>query len=131
MKLELNPTKEQLVTGNDSIVIRKFIAGIHGGRTLDCTGFTADKISAGHVIIKLQNGNYAPMPVTGNAYSTLPEGASYVGVLVSTIPTKVPAAAIMHHGVVNSAVVPFPMTAIATAFKAACPLITFEQDEEA
>lgn len=131
MKIEMNPVKEKIVSGDDSVVIRNYIAGIHGGRALDCSGFTLNNIGAGHVIIKLQNGNYAPMPVSGDAYGTLPTDASYVGVLKSTISTKNPAAPIMHTGVVNIAAVPYPMTSILAAFKQACPLITFEQDEEA
>lgn len=37
----------------------------------------------------------------------------------------------MYDGVVNPNAVPYPMTSILDAFMAACPKITFEQDEEA
>lgn len=131
MKHEATITKEKVIFGNDSVVIRKYISGITGGRTLDCSGITADTVSAGHVIIKKSNGNYAPMPVADGAYAALPEGASYVGVLRSSLSVKNPAAAIMIDGIVNDACLPFNMNGILAAFKAACPHIIFEQDEEA
>lgn len=152
MKLENNPKCERIVSGNDSVVIRKYIAGVHGGRTLDVSGFEGTNIPAGFVIIKKEvDGNvvYQPMPVIPAVpakpaqgetpavaaqpakYGTLPAGASYVGILKSTIPVNEPAAAIMTAGVVNSALLPYPMTDILTAFKSACPNIIFEQDEEA
>lgn len=131
MKNDLSPKREKVVFGNDSVVIRKYIAGIPGGRTLDVTDFPNDNILAGHVIIKKTDGNYAPMPISGEAYAELPEGASYAGVLYRSISKENPAAAIMYSGVVNSACVPFPMTDILDAFKTACPQIIFEQDEEA
>lgn len=130
MKLETPLEKEQVVFGNDNIVIRKFISGIQGGRALDCTGFAEKNILAGHVIIK-KDGTYAPMPVADGNYAALPEGAEYVGVLRSSIPTKYAAAAIMIDGIVNPTVVPFNMDGIMAAFKAACPHIIFQQDEEA
>lgn len=131
MKAPFNHKKEIVVPGVDSVVIRKYVSGILGGRTLDCTGFPNDNVLAGHVIIKKANGDYAPMPVSEKAYGTLPEGASYVGVLYRTIPTDKPLASIMYDGVVNSELVPYPMTSILEAFKKACPHIVFEKDEEA
>lgn len=131
MKNEAVITKESVVFGLDSVVIRKFISGIPGGRTLDCNGVAETILSAGHVIIKTQEGNYAPMPVADGKYAALPSGASYVGVLVSSIPVKNPAAAIMVDGIVNSEVLPYAMTEIMTAFKTACPHIIFQTDEEA
>jgi hypothetical protein len=38
----------------DAIVIRKYIAGIAGGRTLDVSNYPLDIISAGHVVIREQ-----------------------------------------------------------------------------
>lgn len=130
MKLESPINKEQVIFGNDNIVIRKFISGIEGGRTLDCTGFAEKNILAGHVIIK-KNGVYAPMPVNGDTYAALPDGAEYVGVLRSSVSTKCAAAAIMIDGIVNPTIVPYKMDGILAAFKAACPHIIFLQDEEA
>lgn len=37
-KANLNNEREQVVFGDDSIVIQKYISGIKGGRTLDVTG---------------------------------------------------------------------------------------------
>lgn len=51
----------------DSIVIKKHITDIEGGRTLDVTGFPEDVILAGHVIIsKVANDEkvYLPMPIS-------------------------------------------------------------------
>ena len=127
---DLTPNKQQIVFGDDSIVIQKYISGIKGGRTLDVTGFAASVIKAGHVII-VKDGVYAPMPVSGEAYAALPEGAAYAGVLYRSISAAKPAASIMTNGEVNEAAAPYPMAAIATAFKAACPHIVFIKDEEA
>ena len=148
MKNDISPNKETVVFGNDSAVIRKYIAGIAGGRTLDCSDFADDNVLAGHVIIKKADGKYAPMPVTPAVpakpaqgetpavaaqpakYGTLPAGASYAGVLYRSISKKNPAASIMTIGIVNPDMTPYPMTDILTAFMAACK-ITFEKDEEA
>ncbi len=122
--------KETAIYFDDNIVIRKFIGGLEGGRTLDCTGFTGT-IRAGHVIIKLASGNYAPMPITAsNAYDSLPSGASYAGILYRSVLAESPAASIMTNGEVNPKAVPYSMTSIMSAFKAACPFIEFESDED-
>lgn len=131
MKNDISPKTDKVVFGNDSVVIRKYIAGIPGGRTLDCTDFPEENILAGHVIIQKSDGSYAPMPVSDKAFAALPEGASYVGVLRSSISVKNPAAAIMYNGVVNKELIPYEMDTILDAFKTACPQIIFEQDEEA
>lgn len=127
---DLTPNKQQIVFGDDSIVIQKYISGIKGGRTLDVTGFAESVIKAGHVII-VKNGVYAPMPVSGNAYAALPEGAAYAGVLYRSIPAAKPAASIMTNGEVNSEAVPYAMASILAAFKTACPHVVFIKDEEA
>ena len=126
----LNNEKEQIIFGDDSIVIQKFISGIKGGRTLDVTGFTDKVIKAGHVIIpKLVV--YKPMPVADGKYSALPEGQNYAGVLYRSILATKPLASIMTWGEVNDVAKPFEMTDILDAFKAACPHIDFIKDEEA
>lgn len=133
MKNDISPKKETVVFGNDSVVIRKYISGIPGGRTLDCTDFPEDNVLAGHVIVKKSDGTYAPMPVADGKYAALPDGTTYVGVLYRSINKENPAASIMYNGVVNSnnELLPYPMADILDAFKAACPHIIFEQDEEA
>ena len=129
-KLDLSAKKEQIVFGNDSIVIQKWISGINGGRTLNVEGFAEKVIKAGHVII-VKDGDYKPMPVSGEAYGTLPSGYTYAGVLYRSIPADKPAASIMTWGEVNSEALPYSMNAIMTAFKTACPHIDFIKDEEA
>lgn len=145
MKNDLSAKKEQIIFGDDSVVIQKFISGIKGGRTLDMTGFADAVLKAGHVIITDGKGTYKPMPVTPEttsgegesavttpaAYGTLPSGYSYAGVLYGSILTAKPVASIMTWGEVNSEAVPYPMTSILAAFKAACPHINFIKDEEA
>ena len=128
-KSNLSAKKEQIVFGDDNIVIQKYISGIKGGRTLDVTGFSG-VIKAGHVII-VKDGVYAPMPVSGEAYGTLTEGYAYAGVLYRSISVERPEASIMTWGEVNIEAVPYPMDAIMSDFKAACPHIDFIKDEEA
>ncbi len=142
MKNDISPKKTKVVFGNDSIVIRKYISGIPGGRTLDCSDFPEDNVLAGHVIIKKADGNYAPMPIKAATeavgetpaspagYDTLPAGAKYVGILRSSISKDNPAASIMYDGIVNPTVTPYPMDSIMDEFTAAVPHIIFEQDEE-
>lgn len=122
--------KTQVMDGNDNIVIVNYFDGIRGGRTLDVTGYKLDVIRAGHVIIKLSSGDYAPMPIAegGDAYAALPDGAAYAGYLVASIPTKQPFAAIMVRGTINPAASPYPLTGILSDVKAALPLIDYQED---
>lgn len=152
MKQNLSSTKEQIVFGNDSIVIRKFIRGIEGGKTLDTTGFTNTLIKAGHIIITNGEGTYKPMPlvqdsVTENSvttflyesdgvtpkivYGALPDGYNYCGVLYRTIQTSKPAASILTWGIVNEEALPYAITGIKSAFASAVPHIEFIKEEEA
>lgn len=122
-------TKESIVFGNDNIVIRDVFEDIRGGRTLDVTGFTPEVIKAGHVIIKeAATGEFKPMPLSGEAYAALPEGHTYAGILIASIPTNQPFAGIMIRGNVNQSAAPFPMATILAAVKTALPLITFLED---
>ncbi len=125
--VDLVNEKNTVVFGNDSIVIQKFLAGIKGGRALDVTGFSPEVINAGHIIITDGNGVYKPMPVSESAYASLPDGYSYAGILVNSILTSKPAAAIMTIGQVNEAALPYGVPA---DFKTACPHIEFIKDEE-
>lgn len=61
-----NGTTDQIITGNDNIVIVNVFETIRGGRTLDVTDFPKENIHAGHVIIR-EDGtdNYKPMPLDG------------------------------------------------------------------
>ena len=151
MKQDISQKKVGIDFGSyDSIVIKKHITDIEGGRTLDVTGFPEDVILAGHVIIsKVANDEkvYLPMPIVqlvvdnvpqvdeeGNkvyGYDTLPSGASYEGILYRSILAEKPAASILIDGVVNDKVMKIKLGAIESAFKAACPHIIFNHDEEA
>lgn len=129
MKQDLTIKKVRIE--DNSVVIKKYIKGIEGGRTLDVTDFSADVISAGHVIITDGNGNYKPMPIADNAYATLPTSWKYAGILYSSVLKEKAAAAIMTWGVVNEEALPFGIADIKSAFIAACPHIEFTKDEEA
>lgn len=62
------------------------------------------------------------------SYAALPASHSYVGVLVASIRTKVPFAAILVRGTVNYAAAPYSMTSILSAVRSALPLIRFTTD---
>ena len=122
---------EDVVTGNDNIVIVDVLQSIRGGRTLDVTGFAPDVIKAGHVIIKeTDTGEYKPMPLNagGTAYAALPADHVYAGILINTVLTKRPMAGILVRGTVNSKAAPYPMSTIQAAVKTALPLIDFRED---
>lgn len=126
----LTNAPEEIITGNDNIVIINHFEGITGGRTLDVTGYPHKVLHAGHVIIKDNSDTYKPMPLNeaGDAYAALPEGSSYAGYLVATISANKPFAGIMARGTVNPKATPFPMDSIMDAVKAALPLIDYQED---
>jgi len=126
---------QEVITGNDNIVIVDVFQTIRGGRTLDVTGFTPDVINAGHVIIKeTATGEYKPMPVdltttpATPTYAALPSGHTYAGILIQSLLKKRPMAGILVRGTVNPAAAPYPMNTILTAVKTALPLIDFRED---
>jgi len=122
---------QEVITGNDNVVIVDVFQSIRGGRTLDVTGFTPEVIKAGHVIImETAKKEYKPMPVSSDnkAYADLPAGHVYAGILIQSLLTKRPMAGIMVRGTVNPAAAPYPMTTILAAVKAALPLIDFRED---
>lgn len=117
------------VGSRDSIVIIDNFQSIRGGRTLDVTGFAADQIEAGHVIIKDADGeNYKPMPVNAGqtAYSDLPADHTIAGILVASISKERPFAGIMVRGTVNENAAPYPYTA---GVRTALPLVVFTHDK--
>lgn len=114
----------------ESVIIRKYLNGITGGVVLDMTGFDAPFIKCGHVIIRsTKDGEYKPMPVTGNAYSTLPENHEYVGICITTAPKDTPHVGVLTAGEVNDKAVPYPVEAIKAAFKTAVPTIQWGHDK--
>lgn len=147
-----NQTKELIHFGNDSVVIKKYISGIEGGRTLDMSGYPLANVLSGSVVILKADGEYAPMPLVqkttntgttdepvmtpqfdgeGNpvyVYGTLPEGAKYVGVCYRSVSASNPQCSIMFDGIVNEAIMPFGVETIKSEFSAACPHIIFAVD---
>lgn len=115
--------------GLDSVVIRHYVAGIVGGRTLDVSENSEKVIRAGHVIIRdKENDIYKPMPVQDGAYGSLPGNHEYVGVLRFTVTADCPVAAIMYSGEVNDVASPYPVDTIKTALLTAVPTLVFKHD---
>lgn len=122
-------TKTAFGFGSDPIVIRHFGDGIKGGKVLDVTGYGEEFIRAGHVVIKeTATGVYKPMPVSADAYASLPAGHEYVGVVVANKETAEPFVGIMTDGEVNDVASPYPLDSILSDFKAAVPTIRFDHD---
>lgn len=130
MAVDLNNKAEEIITGNDNIVIVNHLDGLRGGRALDVTGFNYPVIHAGHVIIQdSKSKKYKPMSLSAeNTYGTLPESHKYVGVLVASISTDKPFAAIMTRGTINPTAAPADFATIKDAFHADVPLIDFQED---
>lgn len=127
-----NGTTEEIISGNDNIVIMNVSSTIVGGRSLDVTGFPKTVIHAGHVIIReTATKEYKPMPLNeaGNAYAALPDGHTYAGVLIASVKTSRPFAGIMESGKVNQAASEFSLATILAAVKTALPLIIFTEDK--
>jgi hypothetical protein len=131
---DLKNESQEIITGNDNIVIVDIFQSVRGGRTLDVNGFTPEVIQAGHVVIReTATKEYKPMPVdltdpNNPTYATLPGGHEYAGILIASILTKRAFAGIMVRGTVNPAASPYPMTSILSAVKTALPLIDFRED---
>lgn len=117
-------------SGLDSVVIRRYDAGIIGGRTLDVTDFPDNVIKAGHAIIyEAATDTYKPMPVKDGKYSTLPESHTYAGILVASIVAKKPFAAILTVGEINDKAVAYEFTEeMKEAIIKALPGIMFTHD---
>ena len=92
--------------GLDAIVIVNDLGDVPGGRTLDVSGLATDVevIRSGHILIQNDTTKAVkPLGVTSEAYDTLPEGHSYLGVLKASVLKKDPRAAILTIGQVNAA----------------------------
>ena len=97
--------------GLDAIVIVNDLGDVPGGRTLDVSGLATDVevIRSGHILIQNDTTKAVkPLGVTSEAYDTLPEGHSYLGVLKASVLKKDPRAAILTIGQVNAAASPYP-----------------------
>lgn len=70
----------------------------------------------------------ATVGTTAAAYSALPAGHTYAGILINTVLTAKPFAGIMVRGTVNHTAAPVAMSGILAAVRAALPLIDFRED---
>lgn len=125
-----NANEDVFVDGNDSIVIRRYLGGVTGGRSLDMTGFPDKHIKGGHIVIyETATDTYKPMPVSNGAYAALPTGCVYRGVVVRTKPADKAMVGIMDRGEVNDKAMPYPLTdAMRSALKTAIPTLIFTHD---
>ena len=117
--------QNQVSDGKDSIVIIEALADLPGGRTLDVSGVASGTtvVKAGHIIIQNDTTKVlSPLGITSNAYDSLPNGSSYLGVLKATVRVADPRAAIVLQGVVNAAASPYTVT---RTIKSGLPLIKF------
>lgn len=123
---------KEILSGNDSIVIRNYVDGIKGGKVLDMTNFAPEVLKTGHVIIKNSNDIYKPMPLNadGTAYDSKPEGYTYVGICMTTVEwaKEGSAVGIMTAGEINDVAAPYDFSTIASAFKSDVPTIRFDHD---
>lgn len=153
-KLDLSPKKEQIVWGNDNIVIQNYVSGVPGGRTLKLNfgeqggalNYPLSAVYAGHVIVRMVDENdevvYLPLPIAldpdTNEYVYVTQfmgslGADdYVGVLTTTIPASNPQASIMTSGQVNAGALPYIASLSNGAFdlREVLPNIVFNVTDE-
>lgn len=129
-KADLVNKSNVFLAGMDSVVIRHYVAGIIGGRTLDMTDFAEPVIKAGHVVIQSTTDDtlFKPMPVEDGAYAALPEGFKYAGVVVCSKPASEPMVGIMYSGEANDVASPYPVDDIKAAMKAELPTLVFMHD---
>jgi len=120
----LGKTTTIFAGNNDEIVVMRDLCDVPGGATLNVTGVASgtEYIAAGHIIKKTAAGDYAPLGISDNAYASLGEGESYVGVLKKTIAVADPRAAILTAGQVNAAASPYTVT---STIKSGLPRIEF------
>ena len=89
-RADLTNPIEDLITGNDNIVIVDNFQSIRGGRTLDVTGYPYNVLHAGHVIIKDADGEYKPMPLAGDgnivSLGTIVGGSLYTDDTYTDVP---------------------------------------------
>lgn len=116
--------------GMDSVVIRRVGACLIGGKTLDMTGFPDKFVKAGHFVIhETDTDTYKPLGVSNGAYSALPAGHTYEGVVRASKPVEHPFVSVMYEGEVNDVASPYPVTDdIKTALKAVLPGLYFKHD---
>ena len=150
-KAKFNNDGNTVVAGKDGIIVRKYIAGLEGGRALDLDGYALEVIPCGTPIAsKTASGvtTYKPVPpkdVTASSTTTygfnLPSGFAYVGIASATVKAGLPVPVVMS-GVINETAMldnmkeMFPSSmetptalAVPSALKTACPNLIFMSDE--
>ena len=135
--VEINKTPQEVVAGDDSIVIRRFIDGIEGGRALDVTAFASVAgttiVKAGAIIIKDTDGKYKPAPIKkaddSVEYDTI-VASTVVGILTATIDASITGGAIMTAGRVNKVVMPYGGNGKVADVASALPHIAFVSDAD-
>lgn len=124
----VDSVREVFGFGLDTVVIRKFIDGIKGGKALNVEDFAEDYIKAGHVVIR-KDDDYKPLPVEGEKFAALPDGYEYVGFVTATKKATEPLVAIVTIGEVNDEALPYTLSSEQkAAIKAAVPTIVFNHD---
>ncbi|MDR2586362.1 MAG: hypothetical protein LBC84_09160 [Prevotellaceae bacterium] len=111
MKVNLDNTSLEVITGNDNIVVVDVSPPVYS-KGLDVTGWPLDYIPGGHLLIKTTAGEIKPMPLnpdkTGLA-PTLPDGHKYVGFQNGSILKSKPYGAVIVNGVINNKAAVFPI----------------------
>lgn len=127
---EMTKKGNEFTDGMDAIVIRRAGACLIGGKTLDMSGFPDDFVKAGHIVIhESATDTYKPLGVSNGAYSALPTGHTYQGVVRASKPKDYPFVSVMYEGEVNDNASPYPLTDdIKTALKTALPGLYFKHD---
>lgn len=127
---EMTQKGKEFSDGMDSVVIRRRGACLIGGKTLDMTDFPDDFVKAGHIVIHdTSTDTYKPLGVSSGAYSALPSGCTYEGVVLASKPKEEAFVSVMYTGEVNDNASPYPLTeSIKTALKAALPGLYFKHD---
>ncbi len=127
---DLNNSPIQVDTTFDSIIIKKLLIDIPGGKTLDMTGVTDEVLKAGRVIIEVTaTGVLKPLKIVTGAYEALPASHTYKGILIATILGKRPFASVLLAGDVNKqAVIEYGLPAIPAAAITDLPQILFTKD---
>lgn len=126
----LSNTPVQVDTTFDSIIIKRLLIDIPGGKTLDVTGITDEVLKAGRVIIEeTATGVLKPLAISAGAYAALPSLHTYKGILIATILLKRPFASVLLAGDVNKqAVIEYGLPAIPAGAITALPNILFTKD---
>lgn len=115
---ELNRKEFEVEDGLGSIVVMRDVADVPGGRSINCDLLDSAEtvVKAGHVIIRnTTTGEAFALGVSSGAYTSLPAGHAYWGILKASIPVSDPRGAILTMGEINAAACPYPITSTIAA----------------